>query len=279
MPAIQPPSLCVLCALPDEAAALLPRMRFADRIPTLPDLMNGHVAGTLNGRTLSVSCSGVGMRNMVPHLNFLLSMAHGTYRSPRLGRESHVEQLPIRRLLICGFGGGLAPEIAPGDLFIADKVTHIVEEKKIYEEYLPDSGLHTLARSVPVTLRRKHGILITESRILTHVSEKKAVYARTGAAAVDMETAAAVRLADSHHVPWLAVRTISDGPGDSLPLDFEALSDADGNVDKGRVIRATLTHPWKIPALIRLGARSSLAAKNLATFIEAFLAALPESEA
>ena len=61
-----------------------------------------------------------------------------------------------------------------------------------------------------------------------------------------------------------------------MPLDFNALADANGNVDKKRVIAATLTHPWKIPALIRLGARSSLAAKNLAAFLDAYLQALPD---
>ena len=59
-----------------------------------------------------------------------------------------------------------------------------------------------------------------------------------------------------------------------MPLDFNAFADSDGNVDKKRVILTTLTHPWKIPGLIRLGARSSLAAKNLAAFLEAYLTTL-----
>jgi adenosylhomocysteine nucleosidase len=90
-----------------------------------------------------------------------------------------------------------------------------------------------------------------------------------------METWGAVQVAQKHGVPWLAVRAITDSVEADFPFDFNALADADGNVDRGRVILATIARPWKIPALLRLGARSSLAARNLATFLESFLEQIP----
>lgn len=278
MPAIQPPALCVLLALPEEAAALLPRMRFADSIPALPDLLNGHVAGTLNERTLSVTCSGMGAGQVVPHLEFLFAMAQGTYRSPRLARENHVEPLPIRRLLICGFAGGLAPSLQPGDLVLADRVLHDTEPGKAPRELFPDPGLLARAHSVRTRARRQPGTLITVPHVLMHSCQKRAYHQRTGATAADMETAVAAQMAQSRNIPWLAVRAISDTARDNLPLDFSALSDAGGHIHRNRVLGAVLIRPWKIPGLIRLGARSALAARNLADFVEAFLATLPESE-
>ena len=94
--------------------------------------------------------------------------------------------------------------------------------------------------------------------------------------AVDMETFAAAEVAKEAGVPWLAVRVVTDGATDDMPFDFNAMTGADGNVNKGRVIVSALTHPHKIPALIRLGARSSLAAKKFALFLQAYLQALPD---
>ncbi|MCS6775693.1 MAG: hypothetical protein RMJ43_01875 [Chloroherpetonaceae bacterium] len=278
MPAIQPPALCVLLALPEEAAALLPRMRFADPIPALPDLLNGHVAGTLNGRTLSVTCSGMGAGQVAPHLEFLFAMAQGTYRSPRLARENHVEPLPIRRLLIGGFAGGLAPSLQPGDLVLADRVIQDAQPDEAPLQFLPDPDLLARAHSVRRSIRRYPGTLVTVSHILMRSAQKRAYHQRTGATAVDMETATAAQMAQSRNIPWLAVRAISDTARDNLPFDFSALSDASGHIPRHRVLGAALTRPWKIPGLIRLGMRSALAARNLADFVEAFLATLPEAE-
>ena len=63
---------------------------------------------------------------------------------------------------------------------------------------------------------------------------------------------------------------------EDLPFDFNALADAEGNVHRGRIVTKALLNPWKIPALIQLGQRSSLAARNLADFLQAFLDRLPE---
>lgn len=122
----------------------------------------------------------------------------------------------------------------------------------------------------------RRGTLLTIDRILTHSDAKRALALRTQAIAVDMETAGAVQAAEAVGVPWLAVRAITDGVADDMPFDFNALADADGNVDPRRVIRAALCRPWKIPALLRLGTNSWRAARNLAVFVEALLRQIPE---
>ncbi len=110
-------------------------------------------------------------------------------------------------------------------------------------------------------------MLATVDRVLGRAAEKHELGVRTGAIAVDMESAGAARAAQERGIPWLAVRTISDALEDSLPFDFNALADPNGNVSYHRVILATLTHPARIPELIRLGQRSSLAANHLALFL------------
>jgi adenosylhomocysteine nucleosidase len=278
MSALLSPRLCVYFALPDEAAALLPRMRFANKIPTFDDLLGGHIGGDLEGVALSVTASGMGGRNAGLHLNFLCGLTRSAQVDARRARESHREQIPIRRLLICGFGGGLTSDLPPGSLMVANRVQTSGPSQN-QQTYFPDPAMVAFAESISVPgVRKKRGTLATVSHVLTTPDEKRHLAECTGAIAVDMETADAARVAQSQGIPWLSVRAITDGAEDTLPLDFNAFTDEDGNIDQGRVLRATLLRPWKIPALLRLRARSSLAARNLAAFIESFLAALPEDK-
>ena len=177
-----------------------------------------------------------------------------------------------RCLLICGFAGGLTAGLMPGTIIIGEGVT-----SSVGETFKADSRLLAVAESVRVPgLYAMRGPIYTHNKVLGRSVEKQELAKRCDAIAVDMETFGAARAAERQHVPWLAVRVITDGAEDDMPLDFNALAGEDGNVDRKRVIGATLAQPWKIPALIRLGARSSQAAKNLALFLEAYLQNLPD---
>lgn len=229
--------VCILFALPDEAKPFQA------------------LARVRNGQSLpvSVAVSGVGGRNAA--------------------KAAEAMHLPMARcLLICGFAGGLATELTAGMLVLGEFVTNSTGEV-----LKADSRLLTVAESVrALDLCAMRGTIYTGDKVLGRGVEKQELAGRNDAVAVDMETFAAAQVAERYHVPWLAARVITDGVADDLPIDFNALADAEGNVDRKRVIAATLTHPWKIPALIRLGARSSLAAKNLARFLEAYLPLLSD---
>jgi adenosylhomocysteine nucleosidase len=235
------PRVCVLFALPEEAAPFRQQKQQSDWI-------------------LSIACSGTGVRNAARHTALLLD-------DP--GPE-------IRCLLICGFAGALNG-LAVGDVVVAERVLDYCGQDNPTHEYRADSQLLATAESVRLSdLTVQFGALATLHRVLLNRADKDAFSQQGAAVCVDMETAGAARMAGERGVPWLAIRAISDGIDDEMPLDFNAFTDADGNVDRGRIVRATLAQPWKIPALLRLGARSSLAARNLAAFVEAFLKALPD---
>jgi adenosylhomocysteine nucleosidase len=175
-------------------------------------------------------------------------------------------------LIICGYAAGLADGTAPGALVIADAVVDPDGGR-----HLPDAGLLAAASSIhlpgfPVS----RGILSTGDAVLVTIGEKRALALRTGAIAVDMETAGAARAAERRGLRWLAVRAVTDGPDENMPFDFNTLADREGNVDRRRVVLATLIRPWKIPGLVRLGAGSMKAARNLACFLETLLRTLPE---
>ena len=143
-------------------------------------------------------------------------------------------------------------------------------------DFIRAGGWEALWKEGPWNPDLHTGTLVTADKVLVTSAEKRRLKEETGAVAVDMETAGAALAAAERGIPWMAIRAVTDGPNDTLPLDFNALADAEGDVDRKRILRATLTHPWKIPALIRLGQRSTLAARNLAIFLETFLKSLPE---
>jgi hypothetical protein len=57
---------------------------------------------------------------------------------------------------------------------------------------------------------------------------------------------------------------ISDIAGEDLPLDFNALSKPDKNLDYGRLFLAIAKSPRKIGALMQLQKRTQFAAERLA---------------
>ncbi len=184
----------------------------------------------------------------------------------------------LRAVLIVGFAGGLDAGLAPGSVAVAETVTDTLTGRC----YAADSVLFaTAARVSPPDVRVARGPIASTDRVLVRAAEKRDLARTTGAIAVDMESAGAAAAAIEHGVPWLAVRAITDGVGDDLPFDFNALTfqahgDPYGGVDRGSIVASALLHPWKIPALVRLGIRSSLAARSLAAFLHALLPRISE---
>ncbi len=226
----------VLFALPEEAAPFLRRMAV---VPALR-------------HRCEVQVSGVGAEKAARETTQIL--AEGG----------------VKCLIVCGFGGGLTEQITPGCLIVAERVLDATGEASASPTvYRPDRAMRELADG-------RCGDLVTVGNVLTTPAEKRALHVQTEADMVDMETVGAVAVAEQAGVPWLAVRAATDSVDADLPFDFNTLTDAEGNVDRRRVIGATLAQPWKIPALIRLGSHSALAAKNLARFLETYLQRLPD---
>ena len=207
------------------------------------------------------ACIGVGRENAYSNTSLLLESSN-----------------PVSGVIVVGFAGGLSTSVRPGGVVVADAVLDVGAR----QQHRPDTGLLNAAAQVAVpSVQVSCGLLATADRTLVRAAEKRELARQTGAIAVDMESAGAIAAATRYGVPWLAVRVITDGVDDDLPFDFnapqfKASADPNGGVDRGRIVASALLQPWKIPALIRLGSRSSLAAKNLALFLHALLSELPE---
>jgi nucleoside phosphorylase len=135
-------------------------------------------------------------------------------------------------VLASGFAGGLDPALRAGEVFAADNL----------------SAPELLAR-VPATLRR--AALHSAPHAAQTPEEKARLHQATGAAAVDMETAALAAVCTEAAVPLLAVRIISDAHDEPLPLPLPVAWDFQTQRPRPAAIaRHLLRHP---PAALRLG--------------------------
>ncbi|HTS75323.1 MAG TPA: hypothetical protein VMG40_03920 [Bryobacteraceae bacterium] len=112
----------------------------------------------------------------------------------------------------------------------------------------------------------QHGIVCSD-RVAVTAAEKAALREKTGAAAVDMESAAVKRKAEEWGVPFRSVRAVSDVATEDLPLDFNLYRDSRGRFSPVRIALAAISKPFRvIPGLLRLERNCRIAAESLGEF-------------
>ncbi|HVI61875.1 MAG TPA: adenosylhopane nucleosidase, partial [Bradyrhizobium sp.] len=91
--------------------------------------------------------------------------------------------------------------------------------------------------------------------------EKRALYLKTGAIAVDMESHIVAAVGLAHDVPVAAIRVITDPAKRALPVSAVAAMRPNGTTNIAAMLRSVLTRPRELPALFQtaLDARAARA--------------------
>jgi adenosylhomocysteine nucleosidase len=109
--------------------------------------------------------------------------------------------------------------------------------------------------------------LVCSDRVAVTAAEKAVLRAKTGAAAVDMESAEVAERAREIGVPFRSIRAVSDVASEDLPLDFNLYIDAQGRIARTRIALDAMKKPFTaIPALMRLDRNCRIAAESLGEF-------------
>jgi nucleoside phosphorylase len=103
------------------------------------------------------------------------------------------------------------------------------------------------------------GAILGADAIIASVAEKRDLFARTGAIAVDMESHIAARVAARHGLPFAIIRTISDAADQALPPAALVGMKPNGSVALGAVLASLARRPTQLPALITTGRNAGLA--------------------
>jgi len=163
---------------------------------------------------------------------------------PRLVERALEQRPDVDRILSIGFCGALDPALRIGDIVISGEV--------------PGGLGASFVR----------GGVVSVDRVAITAQDKCALRVSTGAAVVEMESAAVARKARQWAVPFGCIRVVSDAAGEDLPLDFNLYRDADGRFERTRIALAALGRPFTVlPGLIRLARHCSHAAERLGEFL------------
>ncbi len=160
-------------------------------------------------------------------------------------------------LISWGCAAALAPQLKPGDLMVPEQVLseqQAFDTDKQWSQHLQ----HLLPPTLVVS-----GTLAESRHIVAASADKLRFHQDTGAAALDMESAAVVKAAQQANLPCLVIRAIADPVTMDLPKAVVHALNDQGRVELRKLLRFLLSHPWEIPALIKLGLHFNAAQTSL----------------
>jgi adenosylhomocysteine nucleosidase len=163
---------------------------------------------------------------------------------PRLVERALERKPDVDRILSIGFCGALDPTLRIGDIVVSGEVPKGLQASFV------------------------QGDVVSVDRVAFTAREKCDLRAATGAAVVEMESAAVAQKAREWDVPFGCVRVVSDVAGEDLPLDFNRYRDADGRFERTRIALAALGRPFTVlPGLVRMDRHCRRAAERLGEFL------------
>ena len=162
-------------------------------------------------------------------------------------------------LVSFGIAGALAPTLTTGQIILAKNV--IDGTGKQYQT--DEAWHHTLTEALAPNVNFTCGAIATMEKAAATPSEKAALFARTGALAVDMESSGVAAVATRHNIPFIAIRSIADPASRKLPLAALKGLAPDGTTRPLAVLLELMLRPWELPGLMRLGRDSSTALAGL----------------
>jgi adenosylhomocysteine nucleosidase len=161
-------------------------------------------------------------------------------------------------LMTFGMAGGLDPALEAGSVVLPRELISADGTRFAASR----SWRERVAAAVGPLRAVSAGDLLTSARAIDTPADKSAAFRDTGAAAVDMESAAVAAIAAHHNLPFIAVRVIVDTAADALPRAVVNASRA-GRVQIGRLIAGLILAPGEIASLVRLAQRYRIAMRSL----------------
>jgi len=156
-----------------------------------------------NDKRIVVAMSGVGKVNSAAMTQYI------------------IDKYEVDAIINSGVAGGISNKLNVMDIVISEYVTyHDFYPIRIMESYVPDNGkikanslLVSLAEDVikEMNITNSHYAPICSGDAFVQDEElKNNIHLRTGAVAVDMESASIAHTCSMNNIPFLSIRTISD---------------------------------------------------------------------
>jgi adenosylhomocysteine nucleosidase len=163
-----------------------------------------------------------------------------------------------------GLAGGLRDGLKITEVVVARKSV----ERRTRAHVMSSASLVATAASCGAKIA---AISLTSDELAVTAQHKRQLSAEGDI--VEMESYHVLRAAAGAGVPAVVVRAVSDTVEEDLPMNFDRVLDADGDLSVRRLLGSVLRQPGMIPALARFGKKSHRAAGALADFLDRYIGA------
>lgn len=188
----------------------------------------------------------------------LIASVAGNQQKSYQMAKSFVQQ-GAKGLVSFGIAGGLHPDAPVGALLLADQVVgdegHVINVDKAWHKSL----VGRLTLNDPLV----SGPIISLPFPLETEAQKRAAFKEAGVIGVDMESFGVARAAKECAVPFLVIRSISDGVTDTLPASLVPAMGAEGQIMIGTLLANIMKNPGDIIHLPGFGLKTAKANQTL----------------
>jgi hopanoid-associated phosphorylase len=146
-------------------------------------------------------------------------------------------------LVSFGIAGALAPDVPSGTLIVA---TQIMGPDDVCYHAHP-GWRQGLQAQLPGA---RAGVIYGGQTVIATLADKAALFAKTGALAVDMESLAVARAAQEAGMPFGVIRAVADPAHHTLPPAALVGLNEKGEPAIGPVLRSLARSPRQLPALM-----------------------------
>jgi hopanoid-associated phosphorylase len=160
-----------------------------------------------------------------------------------------------------GTAGGLAPDLAPGTLIIADAVDG--PSGRLATDPQWSARLAAALAASPLAGQLRRGLMAAVGAPLISAADKQTLHRSNGALAVDMESHIAGAMAAAHGLPFTVCRAIVDPAWRTLPSAATAGLRDDGSTALAPILRELLRQPSQLGALIQVAVDARAARRSL----------------
>src|SRR5450631_1488513 len=169
-------------------------------------------------------------------------------------------------MISAGFGGAVLPGLKVGDAVAAEQLLQWggVEFEEVAVGFY---GRNAAADALSLP----RGAFITCDIIQDKRSLASLLPQGAANPVVEMESAAVARVAVTHAIPFLGLRTISDPWDEELDFSIDEFCDDTMRIRPAKVLATILRRPRIIPQLIRLARNSRVAAAGLTSAMQRLL--------